>query len=257
MNSENYNRLCLIFENYRNSLIEEERDLLDKALRAYNSQLFVVINKLKEIPNYIDLNYQQIANVLLSDVQTLKIIKNIRVTCEKYNNGELKGEEYKFLSLISLSRKFSEFIDSIINISDILDRHIGMIVIDRDIDLYRGFNAKEGEEKISRSEYISTSTSIDVAKCFIHNDKLYKNSLGDVKQLDKHIVHLKVKAGVPFMIFPFNKEQNEILIFANTLDIKLINKNTKNMYGWYNYIEEEYICSLKKDYKLNLDNISK
>ena len=176
---------------------------------------------------------------------------------EKYNNGELKGEQYKFLSLISLSRKFSEFIDSIINISDILDRHIGMIVIDRDIDLYRGFNAKEGEEKISRSEYISTSTSIDVAKCFIHNDKLYKNSLGDVKQLDKHIVHLKVKAGVPFMIFPFNKEQNEILIFANTLDIKLINKNTKNMYGWYNYIEEEYICSLKKDYKLNLDNISK
>ena len=192
---------------------------------------------------------------MFSDAQTLKTIKNFKIACEKYNKGELKGEEYSFLSMIKLP-KISEFIDSLINICDILDQHIGMLVTDRDIDLYRGFNSKEGEEKISRSEYISTSTSINVAKNFIHNDKLYKNSLGDTRQLDKHLVHIKVKAGTPFMIFPFNKEQGEILIFASTLDIKLVNKNIQNK-GWYSYIEEEYICSLKKDYKLNLDNISK
>ena len=255
MNNEIYNKLVLIFEKYRNSLKEEERDLFDKVLRAYNSQLFVVLNKLKEIPNYKDASYQEIINVLFSDAQTLKTIKNFKIACEKYNKGEIKGEEYNFLSMIKLP-KISEFIDSLINICDLLDQHIGMLVTDRDIDLYRGFNAKEGEEKISRSEYISTSTSIDVAKCFIHNDKLYKNSLGDTRQLDKHLVHIKLRAGTPFMIFPFNKEQYEVLLFTSTLDIKLVNKNIQNQ-GIYNYVKEECNCSLKKDCNLNLDNIKK
>ena len=63
----------------------------------------------------------------------------------------------------------------------------------------------------------------------MHHDFTYINKEGKKKFSDKYFVHIKLKAGTPFVIFPFNKEQYEVLLSSNSIDIELVDEEKKIM----------------------------
>lgn len=255
MEKEIYESLMNIFTKYCNTLSEEEKKLLDMALQAYKNQLFIIINRFKKMSNYKEASYKEIFMYFAVDKITRETIKRFYNTWLKYNRGELQDERYKFFSLLDMSSN-EKFIDSIINICSILERHIGSFVTDNDIDLYRGFNAKQGTHLLSEGEYISTSVFKYSARDFMQHDFYYKTEDGTKRQADKYFAHIILKAGSPFAIFPNQNgqdEQYEVLLFTNSLDINFVREKITNNY-YYNYVEQEYICSQKKDYDIEMNN---
>lgn len=225
------------------------------ALQAYKSQLFIIINRLKKMSNYKDASYEEILMYFATDNITRETTNRFYNAWLRYNRGELQDEKYNFLSLLDMSSK-EKFIDSITNICNILERHIGKFGTDSDIDLYRGFNAKQGTHSLSESEYISTSISKYIAKNFMHHNYFYKTENGTTRQADEYFAHIILKAGSPFAVFPIKNgkdEQYEVLLFSNFLDINFVREQISNEI-YYNYVEQEYICSLKKDYDITLNN---
>lgn len=190
-----FNRLTKQYENLTK--------LQKQALITYKSFLFLFMNRIIRIKDYdkidIDLLYTKIkADEKFYELQDLLDLEfNQRIT----GKNMLLNPETKFIepSLLvyktdpSLSLK--NLIESLIPICKTLEEAFGCMVLENDIEVYRGTKGEEPKGKISASPIVSTSIMKQVAFDFVDDDNLKGYNLGNVYKI-------KVKKGTPVLVCP-------------------------------------------------------
>lgn len=121
-------------------LTEEEKNIL----LVYKSRLGRAINSLNN-----------------NDSEIKEIYKRYKFLVENPQNIFMKFSVFKDISFKSLE----EFIESLLNVKEKLDKISSKIILSQDITVYRAFSIRDDEELISISKSNLVSTSLDIDEC--------------------------------------------------------------------------------------------
>ena len=203
-------------------LTEDEKD----AILIYKSSIFECINLMSSIPYFRERDPEELFNLMDGNEKFHKSLvyffnsifykKNI---VDVHDNPELYDEEfvkianskydmfdfdlYAKLEKIKIS-SYQEFIDSLINIYDLLCSAALKMSLPTDITLFRGIPVDEGEviDSVARGSIVSTDIDFLSAR---------RHSVGSRnKKVDKHIIKLNVDAGVPCVVSPYTILRTDI-----------------------------------------------
>ena len=172
-------------------LTEEEKNIL----LVYKSRLGRAINSLNN-----------------NDSEIKEIYKRYKFLVENPQNIFMKFSVFKDISFKSLE----EFIESLLNVKEKLDKISSKIILSQDITVYRAFSIRDDEELISISKSNLVSTSLDIDECskYIIPNKGYTH----------YLYQLNLEKGSLVAICPYRIliDNNDRLVLTKDNDSKEI-----------------------------------
>ncbi len=239
--NEMYTKLKANFEQYKNSLPEEEKQKLDLAIEIYSSSLFVSLNRIAAVPNYQSKSSEKLLEECNKNEDFYHSFHERFRYFNKVSNSDTIEAQIikKFGKLIDYSTE-EKLVESLKSVLAILDTHKDKIVVPEDIFVYRGFATNRPLEKnnisLAESDMISTSLNENVANSF-------SNKAGSSHNL-QYINHILVRKGTPY-IMPINEqaeEQRELIFFGSATNLEKIGYDYKH----FNTYSRTFIISPKE-----------
>lgn len=203
-------------------LTEEEKNFL----LVYKSRLGRAINSLNN-----------------NDSEIKEIYKRYKFLVENPQNIFMKFSVFKDISFKSLE----EFIESLLNVKEKLDKISSKIILSQDITVYRAFSIRDDEELISISKSNLVSTSLDIDECskYIISNKGYTH----------YLYQLNLEKGSLVAICPYRIliDNNDRLVLTKDNDSKEIILSKDN-FGFEEVVKTE--STFNSDEKLNIISIN-
>lgn len=203
-------------------LTEEEKNIL----LVYKSRLGRAINSLNN-----------------NDSEIKEIYKRYKFLVENPQNIFMKFSVFKDISFKSLE----EFIESLLNVKEKLDKISSKIILSQDITVYRAFSIRDDEELISISKSNLVSTSLDIDECskYIIPNKGYTH----------YLYQLNLEKGSLVAICPYRIliDNNDRLVLTKDNDSKEIILSKDN-FDFEEVVKTE--STFNSDEKLNIISIN-
>lgn len=203
-------------------LTEEEKNIL----LVYKSRLGRAINSLNN-----------------NDSEIKEIYKRYKFLVENPQNIFMKFSVFKDISFKSLE----EFIESLLNVKEKLDKISSKIILSQDITVYRAFSIRDDEELISISKSNLVSTSLDIDECskYIIPNKGYTH----------YLYQLNLEKGSLVAICPYRIliDNNDRLVLTKDNDSKEIILSKDN-FDFDEVVKTE--STFNSDEKLNIISIN-
>ena len=203
-------------------LTEEEKNFL----LVYKSRLGRAINSLNN-----------------NDSEIKEIYKRYKFLVENPQNIFMKFSVFKDISFKSLE----EFIESLLNVKEKLDKISSKIILSQDITVYRAFSIRDDEELISISKSNLVSTSLDIDECskYIIPNKGYTH----------YLYQLNLEKGSLVAICPYRIliDNNDRLVLTKDNDSKEIILSKDN-FDFDEVVKTE--STFNSDEKLNIISIN-
>ena len=203
-------------------LTEEEKNFL----LVYKSRLGRAINSLNN-----------------NDSEIKEIYKRYKFLVENPQNIFMKFSVFKDISFKSLE----EFIESLLNVKEKLDKISSKIILSQDITVYRAFSIRDDEELISISKSNLVSTSLDIDECskYIISNKGYTH----------YLYQLNLEKGSLVAICPYRIliDNNDRLVLTKDNDSKEIILSKDN-FDFEEVVKTE--STFNSDEKLNIISIN-
>lgn len=203
-------------------LTEEEKNFL----LVYKSRLGRAINSLNN-----------------NDSEIKEIYKRYKFLVENPQNIFMKFSVFKDISFKSLE----EFIESLLNVKEKLDKISSKIILSQDITVYRAFSIRDDEELISISKSNLVSTSLDIDECskYIIPNKGYTH----------YLYQLNLEKGSLVAICPYRIliDNNDRLVLTKDNDSKEIILSKDN-FDFEEVVKTE--STFNSDEKLNIISIN-
>lgn len=203
-------------------LTEEEKNIL----LVYKSRLSRAINSLNN-----------------NDSEIKEIYKRYKFLVENPQNIFMKFSVFKDISFKSLE----EFIESLLNVKEKLDKISSKIILSQDITVYRAFSIRDDEELISISKSNLVSTSLDIDECskYIIPNKGYTH----------YLYQLNLEKGSLVAICPYRIliDNNDRLVLTKDNDSKEIILSKDN-FDFEEVVKTE--STFNSDEKLNIISIN-
>lgn len=221
---EIYDKLKTGFEQYKDSLTEDNKRKLDLAIEIYSSSLFVSLNRIASVKDYKSKSGAE----LITECDKNEDFKHSFHERFRYfnsilnstNDGTEKAILKRFEEIIDFSseKKLAESLKDVLNI---IDYHKNKLVVPEDIFVYRGFANIEPVDNMSLAESDIISTSLKRSVAVEFSDK------SDFSGKYRYINYILVKKGTPYII-PINDQaytQREVIFLGSAVDLEKIGYN--------------------------------
>ncbi len=200
-------------------------DLEKNAILIYQSKLFIIINKISQIPYFDYLSAMEIK----SKIPDAEVYENILAEYNKIvNNPQNYFIKYSIFKDIHLNN-FVSFIEDVKRILQLLRQAASTMILNDDLVVYRGMATDK--ESINFTEggiCISTSIKLDTAFQFMKTD--------NVKPV-RHLYQIKLNSGTPLFVSPYSivKVYDSVLDTMIPIDnqsciLKIMNRGTEGQY---------------------------
>ena len=203
-------------------LTEEEKNIL----LVYKSRLGRAINSLNN-----------------NDSEIKEIYERYKCLVENPQNIFIKFSVFKDISFKSLE----EFIESLLNVKEKLDKISSKIILSQDITVYRAFSIRDDKELISISKSNLVSTSLDINEC---SKYIIPN-----KGFTYYLYQINLEKGSMIAICPYRIliDNNDRLVLTKENDSKEIILSKDN-FDFEEVVKTE--STFNSDEKLNIISIN-
>ncbi len=180
-----------IYQNLLNQYTQLS-DLEKNAILIYQSKLFIIINRITQVPHFDNLSAIEIKNCIPDSDSYEKILEDYNQIVNNPKNYFIK---YTIFNDIHLDN-FLSFIDDVKQILKLLQHAASTITLNDDLVVYRGMTAnKESIDFMENATCISTSIKLDTAIQFMKQD--YTKPI-------RHLYQIKLHSGIPLFVSPYS-----------------------------------------------------
>ncbi len=209
-------------EIYADLLLQYEKLSLEEknAILIYKSQLYLFLNPMTRIPNYLEMSEEELLERLPKE-KLLKEFQNLKRIVKMPKNYSIY---YSVFSSIDFTDIYT-CLRSLKKISILLDQARGKITLPDTLTVYRGISVEQDElSDIAFGKYLSTGLQIEDTEFFLFWNKY------------SHIYEIQVEKGASVLVTPYSllmtydKDQSPLECLLNhipktTFKIARRNKN--------------------------------